>query len=421
VVGGAGTVAGATVNLTAGGGIGIGTAVDTNATTLALTSNGAGAAGNITVVDANSHNTTDVTLSTMGAGQTVDLTADAWTVGGAFGDAADNLVLRATTGSISGANTLTAIDLILEANAANQFIGSSGSAINTNISGTLTANAANGNGGIFVSNANALNVGTVNAGTTGNVGLTSVNGSILDAGSAITANNLTLNAAAAGQSIGTNIASIGTAVSGTLTAIANNGTGGIYISDSGTLNLATVDAGTGGVDLFANNDILSSNGVANDITAANATLTANSGRIGASASSSIGFSIPNGNTVVLNFAIPPAYIDGISSSTHNIQSTGLVIIGAEVISNAGTASTTELKDLGYVDWSLFSEDLNLFGVVEPGIQMPADQVEDELVMKNPLPNVEFPLNTLFGWDLVSGFKKVSLQPAGGAETTGVPF
>ena len=176
------------------------------------------------------------------------------------------------------------------------------------------------------------------------------------------------------------------------------------------MNLAGVNAGTGDVELTSSVDILSSNGAGNDIVASNATLVAG-GRIGADPADTVGFNVPG--TINLTFGIPPAFID--FSGNPTINSTGAFYIGGEVNANITTASSTQLKGIGYIDWSLFSEDLNLFGVVEPGLLLPPDQIEDQVSRQDELklvPDASLLVSTLRGWEYLSGFRQVSWrQPA----------
>ena len=171
------------------------------------------------------------------------------------------VALTATAGGIAdldgGANSLiTAGDLSLTAVNANQSIGG-GDTLEVTITGTLTASASDGVGGIKVINAGDLIVGTVNAGT-GDVALISTSGSIIDDTSDIDAVNISLTANASGQSVGAEGSLISvTLTGGDLTASANSGTGGVFVSASGDLSIASVDAGSGDVELSAFTNITS--------------------------------------------------------------------------------------------------------------------------------------------------------------------
>ena len=103
IIGGTGTVISTgDVDLDAVG-IGIGTAVDTTAGALFLTTSGTGAAGNITVIDSTAFAISDVTVTTAVSGQTIDLEADSWDIDGAFSVTTNDLTLRSTTGDIDDA------------------------------------------------------------------------------------------------------------------------------------------------------------------------------------------------------------------------------------------------------------------------------------------------------------------------------
>ena len=156
-----------------------------------------------------------------------------------------NLIFN-SAGNISGAGQLSANNITLNANAMNAAIGASGSAIQTNATGIITASANNGTGGIFLSNQGNIQLGNINSGT-GDATIQTISGSISGTG-LITANNVTLNANSLNASIGSATQVINTTATGTLVASANNGTGGIFLDNGG--NSATVlqlQAGTGDV------------------------------------------------------------------------------------------------------------------------------------------------------------------------------
>jgi len=125
----------------------------------------------IYIVESNSLNTSDITLNTLTGDitpanniQTVDITADSLNLNADFGDANDHLLLTASTGGISGNSTLSSNDLTLTADTAGQAVGSSGTPVNTAVSGNLTASASNGTGGVYLSNTGALSIAGINAG-----------------------------------------------------------------------------------------------------------------------------------------------------------------------------------------------------------------------------------------------------------------
>ncbi|MEO6752909.1 MAG: hypothetical protein ABIP85_14115 [Chthoniobacteraceae bacterium] len=202
-----------------------------------------------------------MTLATAASAQTVSLTSTAGpiTLGANIGNATDSLTLITGAGDIvGGAGTATANNLTLNAAGG---IGI-GTAVNTNTTGTLslTTAGAGAAGNITVLEAGLLNLtgvttdgattqtvdltgatGVQISGAVGTAGpprdnflLTATAGNIVNNGGTVTANNLTLSAAAGG--IGTNPVRIATAVSGTLTLMA--GAGGAFVDNTGSVTLA---------------------------------------------------------------------------------------------------------------------------------------------------------------------------------------
>ncbi len=98
-------------------------------------------------------------------------------------------------GGISGTGTLTAVNINLTANGTDAAIGSAAQAINTNASGTITASASNGTGGIYIAQQGDFDISahSFNAGT-GDLGLTAVDGNLTSGATAFnfTGANLTL-------------------------------------------------------------------------------------------------------------------------------------------------------------------------------------------------------------------------------------
>ncbi|HIJ71083.1 MAG TPA: hypothetical protein HPP87_06945, partial [Planctomycetes bacterium] len=99
-----------------------------------------------------------------------------------------------------------------------------------------------------------INVGTVGAGA-GTVSLTASAGSLTDATSSITAGDLTLTADALDRSIGAAGNELNLTLSGTLTANASNGSGGIFVDETDDMSIAAVDAGSGTVELHSDGSI----------------------------------------------------------------------------------------------------------------------------------------------------------------------
>ena len=129
---------------------------------------------------------------------------------------------------------------------------------------------------VFLTDADNLGLGTINAGANA-VRIESLAGNLTNNTSAITASDLTLVANASGKAIGVSGTPINTAVSGNLTASANSGAGGIYLSDTnggGTLTISSIDANTGNIELTSTDKIRDVVGVdtTTDIAGANLTI-----------------------------------------------------------------------------------------------------------------------------------------------------
>ncbi|MCF6259960.1 MAG: filamentous hemagglutinin N-terminal domain-containing protein [Gammaproteobacteria bacterium] len=285
---------------------------------LLLTASSGGISGNATL------SSNDLMLTADTAGQAVgssgilinttisgNLTASASNgTGGIYlsnTDALSITSINAGTGDISisatdingnGISTLTAASLTLDASAGG--IGSAGNKINTTTTGTisLTTGGTAGAGDIYIVESNSLNTSDITLNTlTGDITpanniqtvditadslnldanfgntndhllLTASSGGI-SGNATLSSNDLTLTADTAGQAIGGSGTPINTAISGNLTASASNGTGGIYLSNTGALSIASINADTGNVELTASGVITES--VANttvDVTAA---------------------------------------------------------------------------------------------------------------------------------------------------------
>ncbi len=223
--------------------------INTTTGAMSLTTGGTAATGDIYIVESNSLNTSDITLSTLTGDttpanntQTVDITAGSLNLDANFGNTNDHLLLTASTGGISGNSTLSSNDLTLTADTAGQAVGSSGTPINTVVSGNLTASASNGTGGIYLSNTGALSITSVNAGT-GDISIsaTDING---NGTSMLTAASLTLDASAGG--IGAAGNKINTTTTGTISLTTGGAanTGDIYIVESNSLNTSDITLST---------------------------------------------------------------------------------------------------------------------------------------------------------------------------------
>jgi len=168
------------------------------------------------------------------------------TVNGAIDTGTDDVILNAGN-QLNISDLVTANNISLTATGTNAAIGMSGSAIQTNASGIISANANNGTGGIFISNQGDLQIGNIDSGT-GDAALTAVDGAI-SLGSSL------INVA------GANLILVTTEVAGNNTAGDRNiqiGTGGINASNTnvtltsaddvivdGAINAASVTATAG--------------------------------------------------------------------------------------------------------------------------------------------------------------------------------
>ncbi|HWP94477.1 MAG TPA: filamentous hemagglutinin N-terminal domain-containing protein, partial [Gammaproteobacteria bacterium] len=207
-------------------------------------------AGNVTMLaDANARDTfadTDgaITSTALITGNVVTLTAgeNIGTNVARINTAAVTLDLTAGTNIyVTEANgvTLAAVDT---ANGLIDII-TGGTTVITNITSTTDADA---NDITVVAAAGDLQVGTINAGTTGDVTLTATAGAITDNTSAVTGDVLTLTAAtgvgAAGARINTTAASLDVSVTGT---------GGIFLNETDAVTLLAIDTFDGSIDIAA--------------------------------------------------------------------------------------------------------------------------------------------------------------------------
>ena len=106
----------------------------------------------------------------------------------------------------------------------------------------------------------SLGIATLVA-TGANLTINATNG-ITDNTSVITAQNLTLTADGLDAAIGVSGTGINTTLTGALTATANNGTGGIYINQTGALDVASIATGTGNLELTTTGAITQSGAIA---------------------------------------------------------------------------------------------------------------------------------------------------------------
>src|SRR6185503_9331653 len=160
ITGTTGVVSGSTVSLVAAGGIS-GPVKTASTSTLTLTTSGAGAAGNISISEANALDTTRLAVTTAGTAQTISITdtaAGGITVGGNFtASGADNLTLNASAGSIiGGAGRITTTGAVILSGTG---VGTAAAPLLTNLGGSgtinITSTGANAAGDIAFSDNNA--------------------------------------------------------------------------------------------------------------------------------------------------------------------------------------------------------------------------------------------------------------------------
>ena len=189
---------------------------------------------------------------------------------------ANSLTFEAILGDITDTTgDVTAGALSLTATESGKAIGTTGTPITVDASGTLTANATTSTGGIFIAEqSGSLALGTVNAGT-GDIELSAPSG-FTNATSALTGANLKLTASASGGSIGATTAAndINVTLTGTLTAAASTGAGGIFITETNQMDIASLNAGSGALELITSAGDITDGGSGTVVTSG--TFTANS-------------------------------------------------------------------------------------------------------------------------------------------------
>ncbi|MBN2062429.1 MAG: calcium-binding protein, partial [Deltaproteobacteria bacterium] len=208
-----------------------------------------------------------------------------------------NLTLTSTTGGIGiggSINTTTTGTIMLAS-------GGTGAAGNIGISETTAQNTSNmtivttGGGVKEISlAASSINVDNAFGKANYDLYLTASTGNITDRGGNLTADSLVLAANSAGSAIGSSASPVNININGGLTASANNGAGGIYIKDSGALEIASIIAGAGDVGLEAAGRITDAagNDTATDVTANNV-IVRNAAGIGNSAADALNLNVAN--------------------------------------------------------------------------------------------------------------------------------
>jgi len=178
------------------------------------------------------------------------------TVNGVINVGTDDVVINAGD-QLTVSDLITANNISLTAAGTNAAIGTSGAAIQTNASGIINASAANGTGGIFISNQGDLQLGDINSGT-GDAKLTAVDGLISTGTNLINFGgaNLTLITTedASNNTAGDRNIQIGTGgISGATTNITLTSADDVIIDGAITAASFTATAGDGkdGVGTFA--------------------------------------------------------------------------------------------------------------------------------------------------------------------------
>ncbi len=258
--------------------------------------------------------------------------------------ATNNLDISAIAGNITNdTSALTAGNLLIEARANGGAIGGSGAAndINVTLSGTLTARAESGTGGIYISETTTdMLVGEVNA-ATGNVELRAIASSIANSGSDITATNLLLEASNAAIGASGTANDINVTLSGTLTARADSGTGGIYITETNAMSIASIDAGTGDIELESSGTIRDAAGADDviDITGGGVTIR-NSTGIGVDSDDELNLSVESLTVTATGGDAFITEADGLGLGTVNLATNNLDIsVIAGNITNETSALT----------------------------------------------------------------------------------
>ncbi|WP_182871092.1 S-layer family protein [Stieleria mannarensis] len=362
IVGG-GTVTANDLTLSAGGGIGIGTAVTADATTYSLTSAGIGAAGDITLVDAGALNTNQITtLTTDASSQTIRLTAAGGdlTIGGAIGDGNDNLTFIATAGDIVGGGTVTANLLTLDANggigigtavtanAATYSLTSSGAAaagditlvdtgaLNTNQITTLSTAGSSQTIRLTATSGN-VTVGGAIGDATDNLNLTAFAGNIVGGGATLTASTVTLNASG-GIGIGTAVAADASGYS--LISAGVGSAGNIRLVDVNALNTSqvalTTDASSQTVELTASTGDMTINNAIGD-TVDNLTLRALVGDVvGGATATANQLRLEAGGGIGIGTAVTA------DATTYHLTSAGNAAAGNIMLFDTGTLNTAQV-------------------------------------------------------------------------------
>lgn len=342
------SITGAALTLIAGGADAFvgeaGAPINTEVTSISVTATGA---GEIEILELDGATLTNIVID----GGTVTITSQTGdlsvtTVNAGAGD----VTLEAQDGRIIDAgSSITGNTLFLTASGADGDIGQAGAALNTtaiSIEATATGtgevvmtesdgatltNITTADGqATIVSTTGDLSVTTVNAGA-GDVTLEAQDGDILDAGSAITGNTLTLTAGGADGDVGETGAVLNTTAT-SITATAT-GTGEVVITESDGATLTNITTAGGAITVISNTGDLSINTV--NAGAGNVSLTATAGTLS-------DLAVPiSGNVLTLTSAT------GIGTGV-NLLNTTATSLNATV-TGAGSINIEETNAVNLVD------------------------------------------------------------------------
>ncbi|WP_455205300.1 beta strand repeat-containing protein [Kaarinaea lacus] len=321
----------------------------------------------------------DINIDGAGGTDMVNVTADL--------NLSGNVTIAAEQINDNGGFTISANQLSIDGATV---IGSSSNQLLTSVN---TLSITNSNANAYITEDNGLNLSGINLGGSGNFYLTVNNGSITTNGQGITAYDFDVTANGSNASIGSDLNPLITNLSGSLTASAANGNGGVYITDVGSLTVDNIDAGTGSITLEAfSGDLnlgqlvsatgedgvvtLTVHGSSNIVNQNNGYITADflfvnldSGSMGTLADPF--FIEINKKTELTSESV---FITS-NSFTGEITPNIITDVGT-ILAQAQTGLSSVNKGLDLIDPSLFLVDINLFNVEETGIRLPADQVQE---------------------------------------------
>jgi len=221
-------------------------------------------------------------------------------------------------------------------------IGSVTNRVNFSID-TLIVNSASGD--VFATETNGLAFGTVNLGSN-NLDVRVLQGNITSATSNGTAGNVTIAVDGTNASIGATGAGnvINVTLSGSLTATASNGNGGIFISETGDMSVASVNAGTGNVELASTTQIQeSTTNTTVDITGASVTLTGVTGIGVANATTTNGaLDVDTATLTATNATSSGIFLNSVGTGGVAVRANAQTAGGIEVFGSSEEVTLTNL-------------------------------------------------------------------------------